>query len=237
MNTWGKLMKNTLIILIIFFVVSLLVTNIINSTEKTKEVTKLSDKITKLELEKKVNHRFLKMKLSKDKTFIAFDYFNPKYDPIVSKIKKFDHIDFLIELSNSVDLDWKFFAIQIFYESSYNASSTSNRGAKGLMQLTRFVYGKDSDPYNEIHNIFIGVTYFHYLYEKQFYYIKNDDEKLCFSLAAYHDGITNINLYRKKIKNDGLNPNDFKNIKKYLTHNCKQYVNNIMKTYNEIKNI
>lgn len=163
-----------------------------------------------------------------------FDNCNNKTKYFVNELSKFKYKYYLISTSKAYGYDWKLFAIQIFYESNFESLAQSNTGAKGLMQLTRWVYNKDADPFNEIHNIFIGISYFDYLYNK-FEYIKNDNERLKFTFAAYHDGLENIEEYRKIVEYNNLNSYKYSNIEIYLTNECQKYVNNIFLTYEDVK--
>ena len=220
--------------ILIFFVLSIIIiSNVYGNLEKTNQIIKLEKENIYLKLEKDVNYRSVKIKTNKNN--IEIENFNPKFDYIVTKFMEFEDIDLLISIANSYNIDWRLIAVQIFYESAYDVDAESTTGAKGLMQLTSWVTGKDANIKNTSHNIFIGISYYDYLYKERFNHIVNENERIKFALAAYHDGPGKVNRCRKKAKAQGLNPNKFSNIKKFLSNDAQKYVGRIIRAYSNIE--
>jgi membrane-bound lytic murein transglycosylase MltF len=219
-------------ILLYFFIFIIFLSSIYTNINLINENSIVKKENTYLKVEKDVYSKTLKINLNSNNE-IDIEYTNPKYNDFVHMLNDFKNIYFLISVSEVYGYDWKLFAVQIFYESTFNTNAISPTGAKGLMQLTRFVYHNDADPFNEIHNLFVGISYFDYLYNK-FSYIENEKERIKFVLAAYHDGHGKIEIQRKNLIIENINPNKYSNIKNYLSLECQKYVNNILTTYNDI---
>jgi membrane-bound lytic murein transglycosylase MltF len=217
-------------LLVISAIVSLYTTNDVLISKNVE----LQKEINYLKLEKIVNSSKIKIDIS-DKKFITVESFNPKYSFIVDKISEFKHIDYLISLSDAYGYDWLLFAVQIFYESSYRSDVTSNKNASGLLQITRWTYGTDSDPYNDIYNIFVGISYFDRLSTHYLSDIEDIEERNKFVLAAYHDGPTNIEKYRKIAESKGLDSAIYNNIRDMVSYNGRLYVDRIINTYEAIE--
>ncbi len=102
-------------------------------------------------------------------------------------------------------------------ESNFNKNALSNKGAVGLMQLTNSTasyiakivgFKEEIDLYNERVNIYLGVKYLEYLFDKF-----NDENVV---ICAYNAGETKV---RQWLKIDGSldqNKITFKETKNYL---------------------
>jgi membrane-bound lytic murein transglycosylase MltF len=156
----------------------------------------------------------------------------PQYTYLFDKMLKFDNLNLLIELSSSYGYDWLFFVSLIQAESNFDASAISKTNAQGLMQITKWVYANDTDPLNEIHNIFVGISYYDFLYNKfsnSGKYSKKDLEK--FTLASYNFGYSKIKELQKQAELEGKNKYKFSNIEDKLPSDVTYYVNKITKLY------
>lgn len=102
-------------------------------------------------------------------------------------------------------------------ESNFNKKALSNKGAVGLMQLTNSTanyiakivgFTEDFDLYDERTNVYLGVKYLEYLFNKF-----NDENVV---ICAYNAGETRV---RDWLKSDGTldqNKITFKETKNYL---------------------
>lgn len=212
-----------------FAVISVLISIIIcfgiELHKKTLEITNLNEKIVIQigEIETQKN----KLNLNLKNNILTVEY-GEKYLDFAEKLENFEEIDLVISLANIYNtVNWKYFVCQIYYESDFNPNAISNENAKGYMQITSFIYSEDIDPYNPINNIFIGITYWNYLYNK--YNDVPEDERILFTTAAYNCGPTRLNNIIKQ-----YNIISYNDIEKYLPKETQKYVNNIINLYNNI---
>lgn len=159
---------------------------------------------------------------------------NPQYSNLIDKMIEFEYLDFLITMSESYDYNWTLFASIIYCESGFNSNAYNPSGAKGLMQLTKWVYTKDSDPFNEYQNIFLGITYFHNLSEnfRNKRYSKRD--LLQFTIASYNCGYGTVIKSQKIAYENGNNELKFTEVMNFLPEETVQYVTNVMKIYTDL---
>lgn len=130
------------------------------------------------------------------------------------KAQKADIDELVAIFSEKYDIDADFIKAIIKQESGFNANATSKKGAMGLMQLmpkTAESLGV-IDAYNPSQNIEGGVKYLKSLLEKY------DDNKEM-ALAAYNAGPNAVKKY------GGIPP----------YKETQNYINNIMGTYNKVK--
>lgn len=109
----------------------------------------------------------------------------------------------------------------MYNESSFNKSSVSKTGNKGLMQVSNGLL-KDSSVSNwqDVNaNTMVGTKYLSYLLK----YFNNDIEK---AIAAYNAGEGTVG---KLVKQYG---SKWKN---YLPSETKKYLPKVLKTYNSLK--
>ncbi len=94
------------------------------------------------------------------------------------------------DASTKYDLDPNLIATVIYVESRGNVLAVSQKGAKGLMQLTPAVYGQYNvgDPFDIEQNVSVGTAYLAYL-------LRRFDGNLEHALAAYNCGPTRVIEY------------------------------------------
>ncbi len=152
--------------------------------------------------------------------------FSTVSNEIVSLIQDFDHLGLLIEICRTYDVDWKLALVIIYHESKFNENAISPTGAKGLMQITRWVYSDKADPFDPGQNILIGINYIKYLQE-EFMFIENDLERLKIVIAAYHDGVTKV---KKHLRGSEL---AYSSIIPHMSSDGKKYVRRVINSYQE----
>lgn len=150
-----------------------------------------------------------------------------KYDKYVISAAKEHNID-----------PYLIFAI-IKQESNFNKYATSNKDAKGLMQIldstadeaAETIYWLDAgniDLYDASTNITIGVKYFRTLLDRY-------DGNISLAICAYNAGLGNVDKWKasEEIYNDGhinISSIPYKETKTYLT-NILKYYNRYVKLY------
>ena len=94
------------------------------------------------------------------------------------------------DASTKYDLDPNLIATVIYVESRGNVLAVSQKGAKGLMQLTPAVYDQYNigDPFDIEQNVSVGTAYLAYL-------LRRFDGNLEHALAAYNCGPTRVIEY------------------------------------------
>ncbi len=174
------------------------------------------------------------------------------------KISKFD--DDIKEVSKKYNLDWRFVSSLIYQESGFKPHARSWVGAYGLMQLmpeTAKELGIDSlsTPKKQIE---AGVKYFMWIDERFKHIIKDDEERLKFSLAAYNVGAGHVFDARRLAKKYNADPDKWlgsvdtfllkKSIPKYYRDSvvrhgyCRgeepfKFVNEILDRFDHYKNL
>lgn len=164
------------------------------------------------------------LKLIDIKNIILKIYYQVKYEDIINRY------------SEEYDVDKYLVLAIIKNESNFNKNSTSNKDAKGLMQLldsTAKELAKELEIKDEINlfdeeiNIRIGTYYI----SKLLKYYNN----LYLAISAYNAGMGNVNRWIEDdiIKNDGSNIENipYKETENYLRKVIRDY--NIYKNYNK----
>ena len=145
--------------------------------------------------------------------------------------------DYIIKYSGKYHVDPYLVMSVIWVESKYNCDATSQKQARGLMQITpetgEWIAGKmgikdykDELLYDPNINIQIGCWYLNNLH-KQF----NGDIKLV--LAAYNGGMGNV---RKWLKDDKYSK-DGKNLDYIPFKETREYVEKVLDAYKEYKKL
>lgn len=138
------------------------------------------------------------------------------------KLSPYD--DLIKAAADSVGMDWRLLASQIYQESTFNPSAKSWAGAIGLMQLipetgARFGANDLTDPNQSIN---AGIKYMKYLdrlWEKT---IDNERERIKFVLASYNVGLGHIVDARELAKKYGADPTKWEgNVATYLQNKSK----------------
>jgi len=166
----------------------------------------------------------ISIKINKDSIDISFNNYN-KNSKFAKLLSEFEYIDFVINLSKQYKQDPRIFLSMIYVESGFNADALSPKEASGLMQITRGIMGKDADPYNEIQNIFIGISYFNYLYN-DIYKDYDLNNRLLLSIAAYNCGMNNVEKAQANVMK--FRRNSYANIENYLPDETKKYVVSVL---------
>jgi membrane-bound lytic murein transglycosylase F len=167
--------------------------------------------------------------------------------------------DIIKTYSKQIGWDWRLVASLIYQESRFKPDVRSWAGAFGLMQLmpstaSRFGINNNSSQEQQIQ---AGIKFLDWL-DKRFVDIKDQDEKIKFTLAAYNVGIGHIEDARNLAQKNGSNPNVWDNsVDKYLLSKsdplyyndpvvkygyCRgtetyRYVKDIMERYEHYKNL
>ena len=123
------------------------------------------------------------------------------------KISQYD--DIIRELSEYYDLDWRLVASLIYQESRFHPEATSWVGAFGLMQLmpsTAEKFGVDSAS-SASDQIRAGIEFLLWLDSQLPPEIKDPEQRMRFTLAAYNVGIAHIYDARRLAEKHGKDPN------------------------------
>lgn len=139
----------------------------------------------------------------------------------------------ILEKCDKYDLDVYLVYSIIKTESGFNRKAKSNKGAKGLMQITddtaTFIANnlkiEKYDLYNAETNIEFGCYYFKYLFNK---FLSIDT-----SIVAYNAGEGNVSIWLndKKYSDDGIT------LKGIPFNESKNYLEKITKNYKKYKNL
>lgn len=145
---------------------------------------------------------------------------------MIKFIYKTDYSEYVEKYAKEYNIDKYLIYAVIKNESNFDKEATSNREAKGLMQIMNATgeemankLNVENELYNEETNIQLGAFYLSELLEKYDNYL--------LAIAAYNAGIGNVDSWIKKgiIKPDG---SDIENIPFKETNN---YVRKISRDY------
>ena len=157
---------------------------------------------------------------------IDSDNWTSQYDPLFKKYTKRYFGPFY---------DWRWFKSQAIAESRLNPNVTSNRGAKGLMQLlpSTFAEIRDLNPhFTEIDtprwNIAAGIYYDRCLYRK--WDVPSEKERLFYAFASYNAGYSRL---LRTIKRYDLKAPSWNEVKKRLPGQTRHYVKTIRELMND----
>ena len=103
--------------------------------------------------------------------------------------------DLFRQYSSSAGLDWRLLAAQCYQESGFDPQAISSMGAQGLMQLmpsTADAMGVPADKrFDPEQNIAAAARYLRKV-SQSFPDVKDADERICFTLAAYNGGVGHV---------------------------------------------
>lgn len=157
---------------------------------------------------------------------IDSDSWTNQYDPIFRKYTKRYFGPFY---------DWRWFKSQAIAESRLDPNVTSDRGAKGLMQLlpSTFAEIRGLNPhFTEIDtprwNIAAGIYYDRYLYRK--WDFPSEKERLFYAFASYNAGYSRL---LRTIKRYDLKESNWNEVRKRLPGQTRHYVKTIRKLMND----
>lgn len=163
----------------------------------------------------------------KDVSFNKNNYITKR----TGKVSEYD--DLIRTQSKYINWDWKLLAALIYQESKFIPGLKSWAGAFGIMQLmplTAERYGIDTTAtLNE--NMEAGVKYIKWI-EDQFEDIKDEDQRIKFTLASYNVGLGHVLDARRLAEKNGKNPNEWDdNVDYFLLHksNPKFYRDSVVK--------
>jgi len=110
-------------------------------------------------------------------------------------------------VADEYGFDWRLIAAMIYQESHFNPRARSYTGVRGLMQVTQQTAAEMGienrmDPGQSIE---AGVGYLANLYDR-FDDIKNENDRLLFSLASYNVGYGHVRDAQKIIREHGRDP-------------------------------
>lgn len=144
--------------------------------------------------------------------------------------------------------DWRLIAAQCYQESGFDPRAVSWAGAKGLMQIipsTAKLLGI-KNIYDPAENIDAGCRYLKQLQEK-FKDVRNRNDKICFTLAAYNGGYHHIRDAMNLARKNGKNPYSWNDVRFFVRNLDKpQYYNDPVvkngfmigsETYNYVESI
>jgi len=157
------------------------------------------------------------------------------YDEVVKKYGKITGVD------------WRLLSAIIYQESRYNMATTSNRSAKGLMQIkesTAASYGVHNVRDPEL-NVKAGTLHFAHLVD---FFVAEDiepEEAVKFALAAYNAGEARIEECRQRADSLGLDRNvwsdvveAFKTMESFSgKEQTRKYVENVLSRFDEYQRI
>lgn len=150
--------------------------------------------------------------------------------------------------SQRMGWDWRLIAAQCYQESGFDPRAVSWAGAKGLMQIipsTAKLLGI-KNIYDPAENIDAGCRYLKQLQEK-FKDVRNRNDKICFTLAAYNGGYHHIRDAMNLARKNGKNPYSWNDVRFFVRNLDKpQYYNDPVvkngfmigsETYNYVESI
>ncbi len=132
---------------------------------------------------------------------------------MVTKLPEFENL--FRKTGTKYDVDWKLLAAISYQESKWNNDSISPTGVRGLMMLTESTAKMlNVNRLNSEESIDGGARYIVTLKNKFTEY--DEETKLNLALAAYNVGPGHVNDVIILSKKDGVNINEWTNLKKYL---------------------
>jgi membrane-bound lytic murein transglycosylase F len=146
-----------------------------------------------------------------------FDYFDLKkfHERIKTRLPKYKAI--IKTESKKYDFDWRLIAAVVYQESHFNAKAQSRTGVRGLMQVTQATAGQMGiknrlDPKQSVN---AGVKFLNLMF-KRFDDISDPQQKKRFALAAYNVGYGHVRDAQKLARQQGLDINKWRSLKKTL---------------------
>ena len=132
-------------------------------------------------------------------------------------ISAFD--DLFRQYSSTAGLDWRLLAAQCYQESGFDPQAISSMGAMGLMQLMPFTadaMGVPADKrFDPEQNIAAGARYLRKV-SQSFPDVKDADERICFTLAAYNGGVGHVQDAQTLARKEGHNPSRWQDVAPYI---------------------
>lgn len=174
------------------------------------------------------------------------------------KISSYDHL--IKKTAGLLGWDWRLVAAIIYCESHFDPEAQSAFGAYGLMQVMPETaeHFHVTDYFRPDSNIYVGVSYLHYLDRYLEEYVPVPEERIKFVLASYNAGPGHVLDAIRLAGKYGKNPQIWEgNVDFYLRHKnearyyrdslakngyCNgpqayHYVQRVLETYNSYRNI
>ena len=123
--------------------------------------------------------------------------------------------------SSSAGWDWRLLAAMCYQESGFDPNAVSSMGAMGLMQLMPFtadVMGVPRDKrFDPEQNISAAARYIRKV-SQSFANIKNAEERIRFTLAAYNGGVGHVVDAQTLARKNGRNHQLWQEVAPYILH-------------------
>ena len=127
--------------------------------------------------------------------------------------------DLFRRYSNTAGWDWRLLAAQCYQESGFDPQAVSSMGAQGLMQLMPFTadaMGVPADKrFDPEQNIAAAARYIRKV-SQSFADIRNADERIRFTLAAYNGGIGHVQDAQTLARKAGRNHQLWQEVAPYI---------------------
>lgn len=121
--------------------------------------------------------------------------------------------------SSTAGWDWRLLAAQCYQESGFDPQAVSSMGALGLMQLMPFTadaMGVPADKrFDPEHNISAAARYIKKV-SQSFADIKDSDERIRFTLAAYNGGVGHVQDAQTLARKAGRNHQHWQEVAPYI---------------------
>lgn len=127
--------------------------------------------------------------------------------------------DLFRRYSGTAGFDWRLLAAQCYQESGFDPKAVSSMGAQGLMQLMPFTadaMGVPSDKrFDPEQNVAAAARYIKKV-SQSFSDIKDSEERIRFTLAAYNGGTGHIKDAQTLAQKAGCNPQKWQDVATYI---------------------
>lgn len=129
--------------------------------------------------------------------------------------------DLFRRYSNTAGWDWRLLAAQCYQESGFDPQAVSSMGVQGLMQLMPFTADALDVPadkrFDPELNISAAARYIRKV-SQSFSDIKDADERIRFTLAAYNGGVGHIQDAQTLTRKAGKNHQYWQEVAPYILH-------------------
>lgn len=150
------------------------------------------------------------------------------YAPIINRekgiISKWDNL--FRKHAPTARIDWKLMAAQCYQESCFDPKAHSWAGACGLMQImpstASYLGLSQNDIYSPEPNIAAAAKYMKQLIN-DFHDIPNQQDRICFALAAYNGGEKHIRDAMALAKKYGKNPQHWRIVQEFILKLSEPY--------------
>lgn len=129
--------------------------------------------------------------------------------------------------------DWRWFKAQAIVESGLRPRATSERGAKGVMQILPSTFQEVwrdhwllpgiTDPR---WNIAAGIAYDRYLFDRWRQRVRAS-QRFEFTLASYNAGFNGVNRARESARTAGIDAGDWSGVSRFAPEETRNYVTRI----------